>query len=102
MVNPGFDVETVAEQVGAQGVDKLVTDAERICTHEQRRIACTNEPEIVRLDVEFAIQLAEQRRIANGFIRTARLRCARQILYQRRGSETNVKNDWPHLIDPFV
>lgn len=65
MANPGFDVETVAEQVGAQGVDKLVTDAERICVHEQRRITCTNEPEIVRLKVEFAIQLAEQRRIAD-------------------------------------
>jgi hypothetical protein len=64
MVNPGFDAETVAQQAGGEGVDKLVTDAERICIYEQQRIARTNEAEIVRFEAEFAILHAEQRRIA--------------------------------------
>jgi hypothetical protein len=64
MIKPGVDIESVAEQVGSQGVEKLVTDAERICTHEQRRIALTNEPEIVRLQAEGAILVIEERRIA--------------------------------------
>jgi hypothetical protein len=65
MMNPGVDMESVAEQVGSQGVEKLVTDAERICVHEQRRIALTNESEIVRLQAEGAILVAEERRIAD-------------------------------------
>jgi hypothetical protein len=65
MMNPGVDMESVAEQVGSQGVEKLVTDAERICGHEQRRIALMNEPAIVRLQGEGAILLAEERRVAD-------------------------------------
>jgi hypothetical protein len=65
MMSHGVDMESVAEQVGSQGVDKLVTDAERICTHEQRRIALANEPAIVRLRGEGAILLAEERRITD-------------------------------------
>jgi hypothetical protein len=58
------DVESVAEQVGGQGVEKLVTDAERICTHEARRITLENESAIIRLQAEGSIQLSEERRIA--------------------------------------
>jgi hypothetical protein len=65
MNNPGLDVEFVAQQVGAQGVDNLVANAERICTYEQQRITHTNEPEIVRLGVTLAIEVAEERRIAH-------------------------------------
>jgi hypothetical protein len=65
MTNPGVDMESVAEQVGRQGIDKLVTDAERVCVHEQRRIALENEPAIVRLTGEGAILAAEERRIAD-------------------------------------
>jgi hypothetical protein len=65
MTNPGVDMESVAEQVGSQGVEKLVTDAERICVHEQRRIALVNEPEIVRLQAEGTILVTEERRLAD-------------------------------------
>ena len=44
MISRGVDVESVAEQVGGQGVDKLVTDAERICIYEARRIASRMSP----------------------------------------------------------
>jgi len=64
MMNRGVNMESVAEQVGGQGVEKLVTDAERICTYEARRIGLENEPAIVRLQAEGAILVAEERRIA--------------------------------------
>jgi hypothetical protein len=56
-------MESVAEQVGSGGLEKLVADAERICIHEQRRIALENEPAIVRLQAEGAILVAEERGI---------------------------------------
>lgn len=65
MINRSVDVESVAEQVGGQGVEKLVTDAERICNYEARRIALVNESAIVRLQAEGAIRLSEERRIAD-------------------------------------
>lgn len=65
MINRRVDAESVAEQVGGQGVEKLVTDAERICTYEARRIALVNESAIIRLKAEGAIQLSEERRIAD-------------------------------------
>lgn len=65
MISRGVDVESVAEQVGGQGVDKLVTDAERICIYEARRITLENESAIIRLQAEGAIQLSEERRIAD-------------------------------------
>ena len=64
IMNPKIDMETVAEEVGGQGVEKLVCDAERICAYEQRRIALENEPAIVRLQAEGAILVAEERRLA--------------------------------------
>ena len=82
MISPGFDVEPVARQIGAQGVDKLVMDAERVSSYEEERIVHENAPEIVRLQAEFAIQLAEERRLnerlasapAHGDLRRLRLR----------------------------
>jgi hypothetical protein len=65
MISRGVDVESVAEQVGGQGVDKLVTDAERICTYEARRITLVNESAIIRLQAEGAIRLSEERSIAD-------------------------------------
>ncbi len=64
MANPGIDVELVARQLGNDGVDHLITDAERICTHEQQRIALTNEPSIVRLQAEASVLVCEQESIA--------------------------------------
>lgn len=64
MMNRRFDMESVAQEVGGQGVEKLVADAERICIHEQRRIALENEPFIVRLQAEGATLDVEERRVA--------------------------------------
>lgn len=63
MLNPRVEMESVAEQVGSQGLEKLVADADRICNHEQRRIALENEPAIVGLQAKGAILVAEQRAI---------------------------------------
>jgi len=62
-MNPQINMETVAQEVGGQGVEKLVRDAERICAWEQRRIALENEPAVVRLQAEGAILVAEERRL---------------------------------------
>jgi hypothetical protein len=64
-MNPKFDMEFVAQEVGGQGIEKLVADAERICIHEQRRIALENEPFIVRLQAEGATLVAEEGRVAD-------------------------------------
>jgi hypothetical protein len=77
------DVESVAEQVGGQGVDKLVTDAERICNYEARGITLENESAIVRLQAEGAIQLSEERRIAD-LLRLAPPSGDRRRLFWRR------------------
>jgi hypothetical protein len=63
-MNPKIDMETVAEEVGGQGVEKLVRDAVRICTWEQQRIALENGPAIVRLQAEGMILVAEERRLS--------------------------------------
>jgi len=65
MINSRVDMESVAEQVGGQGLEKLVTNAEQICIHEQRRIALENEPAIVRLQAEGAILVTEERRLVD-------------------------------------
>ncbi len=63
-MSTGIDAELVARQLGNDGVDHLVTDAERICSYEEKRIAITNEPFIVRLQAEGSIVLSEAQRIA--------------------------------------
>ena len=63
LINSRVDMESIAEQLGGQGVERLVSNAEQICIHEQRRIALENEPAIVRRQAEGAILIAEERRI---------------------------------------
>jgi hypothetical protein len=46
-------------------VEKLVADAERICTYEAQRISLENEAAIIRLQAEGAIELSEEKRIAD-------------------------------------
>ena len=60
----GIDAELVARQLGNDGVDHLVTDAERICSQEEKRIALTNEAFIIRLQAEGSVVLSEANRIA--------------------------------------
>lgn len=84
MTSRGVDVESVAEQVGGQGVDKLVTDAERICNFEARRIALVNESAIIRLQAEGSIQLSEERRIADRLASAPPFDGRRRRLFWRR------------------
>jgi len=46
---PALDPETVACQVGADGIEYLVGHAERICAYEERRIELTNQGPIASL-----------------------------------------------------
>lgn len=64
MMTTGINPELVAQQLGNDGVDHLITDAERICAHEEQRIALTNEPSIVRLQAEASILVSEEKRVA--------------------------------------
>jgi hypothetical protein len=63
MTTTGFDAETAAQQLGAGGVDNLVTNAERICTYEQQRIEHTNAGLILGLQGEYNLLVAEEHRI---------------------------------------
>ena len=56
--------ETVTgSQLGAHGVDNLVTHAERICTYEQQRIELTNEAILRGLEGEYRLLLQEEQRL---------------------------------------
>jgi hypothetical protein len=63
MTKPEFDSEIEGSQLGAGGVDTLVTNAERICTYEQHRIELTNRGPILGLQGEYNLLLSEERRI---------------------------------------
>jgi len=41
---PGFAPEGAAQQLGTEGVDNLVTNAERICTYKQEHTRLTDMP----------------------------------------------------------
>jgi hypothetical protein len=63
MIIPGFGPESAAEQLGTEGVDNLVTNAERICTFKQQHIEFTNQGPIVGLKGQYDLLLAEERRL---------------------------------------
>ena len=63
MHTQSFNAEEVAQQLGMEGVDNLVTNAERVCTYEQQRIELTNQSMIVRLQGEYNLLVAEEQRI---------------------------------------
>jgi hypothetical protein len=60
---PGFAPEVAAQQLGTEGVDNLVTNAERICTYKQQHIELTNQGPIVGLQGQYQLLAAEERRI---------------------------------------
>ena len=60
---PGFGPEAAAEQLGMEGVDNLVANAERICTYKQQHIELTNQGPIVGLKGQYELLAAEERRI---------------------------------------
>ena len=63
MHTQSFNAEDVAQQLGMEGVDNLVANAERVCTYEQQRIELNNQSMIVRLQGEYSVLVAEERRI---------------------------------------
>lgn len=58
-----FDENVTGTQLGAHGVDNLVTHAERICTYEQQRIELTNEAILRGLEGEYLLLLKEEQRL---------------------------------------
>lgn len=63
MKKPDIDSEIEGSQLGAGGVDTLVTNAERICSYEQQRIELVNRAPIVGLQREYNHLLLEEERI---------------------------------------
>lgn len=58
-----FDENVTGTQLGAHGVDNLVTHAERICTYEQQRIELTNDAILRGLEGEYRLLLQEEQRL---------------------------------------
>jgi hypothetical protein len=63
MSSPHIDTEVAARQLGADGVENLVTNAERICTYKQQHIELTNQGAIVGMQGQYQMLAAEERRI---------------------------------------
>lgn len=59
----GLDAEFAARELGAGGVDNIVTNAERICAYEAQRIALTNEGVLAGLHAQFNLLKDEERHI---------------------------------------
>ncbi len=59
----GFDAEDSARELGAGGVDNIVTNAERICAYEAQRIELTNASVIVGLHAQYQLLADEERRL---------------------------------------
>lgn len=58
-----FDENVTGTQLGAHGVDNLVTHAERICTYEQQRIELNNDAILRGLEGEYCLLLQEEQRL---------------------------------------
>jgi hypothetical protein len=56
--------EDLGQELGYDGVDGLVDQVEAVCVRERRRIELTNEPTIVRLQMELAMWRDEERRVS--------------------------------------
>jgi hypothetical protein len=63
MTIPGLDAEASARELGAGGVDNIVTNAERVCSYESERIALTNESVIVGLRAQFNLLRDQERHL---------------------------------------
>lgn len=48
---PGLETEGAARQLGTEGVENLVTNAERICTYKRQHIELVNQSSIVGLQL---------------------------------------------------
>jgi hypothetical protein len=63
MTIPGLDAEGAAQQLGTEGVESLVTNAERICAFKKQHIELTNQALIARLQAQYRVLEAEERSI---------------------------------------
>jgi len=60
-MDPELDGADIGRQLGADGVDGIVSKVEQYCAHEERRITLKNHPNIVSLKAEFSLLLEEER-----------------------------------------
>jgi hypothetical protein len=60
---PGLETEGAAQQLGTEGVENLVTNAERICAYKRQHIELTNQGHIVGLQGQYQLLAAEESRI---------------------------------------
>lgn len=58
-----FDAVDIGRQLGADGVDSVVSKVEHYCAHEERRIMLSNHPSILGLKAEFSLLRDEERGI---------------------------------------
>jgi hypothetical protein len=58
-------LQDLGHELGQDGIDRLVEQVEAVCVHERQKIELTNEPEIVRLRMEFASWCEEEKRISD-------------------------------------
>ena len=59
MTIPVFDPEGAARQLGTEGVNNLVENAERFCMYEEKRIELANKADIVSLEGHFKVLAGE-------------------------------------------
>jgi len=55
--------QDIGQELGYQGVERLVDQVERVCTHEHHRIELTNESKILGLRVELSVWADQERSI---------------------------------------
>jgi hypothetical protein len=60
---PGLKTEDAAQQLGTEGVENLVTNAERICNYKRQHIELTNQGHIVGLQGQYQLLAAEESRL---------------------------------------
>ena len=63
MTTEELDTNVTGSQLGAHGVENLVTHAERICGYEQKRIELTNEPILRGLEGHYHLLVKEEQRL---------------------------------------
>jgi hypothetical protein len=59
----GLEAEGAAQQLGTEGVDNLVTNAERICTFKKQHIELTNQALIVRFQGQYKVLATEEHQL---------------------------------------
>jgi hypothetical protein len=62
-MNRELDADSIGEQLGVEGVGRVVSKVEAYCAYEEQRIELTNQPRIVALRQEGSLLLEEERHL---------------------------------------